>query len=61
MMAMVTMYIAMASRPGMMPAWKSLPMSCWVISPYTAKTIEGGNIAPKVPPAAITPVEKDWG
>ena len=34
----------------------SLPMSCCVISPYTASTIDGGNIAPSVPPAAITPV-----
>ena len=39
----------------------SLPMSCWVIRPYTASTIDGGNIAPSVPPAAITPVEKDCG
>ncbi len=39
----------------------SLPISCWVISPYTANTIDGGNIAPKVPPAAITPVANDFG
>jgi len=31
--AMVAMYIDMASRPGRMPAMKSLPMSCWVIRP----------------------------
>jgi hypothetical protein len=33
MMAMVSMYIDIASTPGRMPAWNSLPTSCWVISP----------------------------
>jgi xylan 1,4-beta-xylosidase len=27
----------------------------------TARTIDGGNIAPSVPPAAITPVANDFG
>ena len=61
MTAMVPMYMLTASNPGRMPAMNSLPMSCWVISPYTASTIDGGNIAPNVPPAAITPVANDFG
>ena len=44
-----------------MPAMKSLPMSCCVRMAYTASTVDGGNIAPSVPPAAITPVENDCG
>jgi hypothetical protein len=36
-------------------------MPCCVISPYAANTIDGGNIAPSVPPAAMTPVAKDCG
>ncbi len=59
--AIVVMYIVTARKPGNIPATNSLPMSCWVISPYTARTIDGGNIAPSVPPAAITPVAKDCG
>ena len=61
MMPIVAMYIDTARNPGSTPAMNSLPMSCWVISPYTASTIDGGNIAPSVPPAAITPVAKDCG
>src|ERR1700730_14202422 len=59
--AMVIMYIDTASNPGKIPATNSLPMSCCVISPYTARTIEGGNMAPRVPPAAMTPVANDCG
>ena len=59
--AIVAMYMLTASSPGRIPATNSLPISCWVISPYTASTIEGGNIAPSVPPAAITPVANDFG
>ena len=33
MIAMVTMYMATASRPGKTPAMNSLPTSCSVISP----------------------------
>jgi hypothetical protein len=55
------MYIVIASRPGIMPAMNSLPISCSVMMPYTASTVEGGNMAPSVPPAAITPVAKDCG
>ena len=40
---------------------KSLPMSCSVMMPYTASTVEGGSMAPSVPPAAITPAENDCG
>ena len=31
--AMVIMYMVIASRPGMMPAMNSLPMSCSVMMP----------------------------
>ena len=55
------MYIVIARIPGMMPAMKSFPMSCSVMMPYTASTVDGGSIAPSVPPAAITPVAKDCG
>ena len=60
-MAMVIMCITIASRPGTMPAMNSLPISCWVMMPYTASTVDGGSIAPSVPPTAITPVAKDCG
>ncbi len=55
------MYIVMASTPGMMPAMNNLPMSCSVMMPYTASTVDGGSMAPSVPPAAMTPVAKDCG
>ena len=61
MMAMVIMCMMMASRPGTMPAMNSLPMSCWVMMPYTASTVDGGSIAPSVPPTAMTPAAKDCG
>ena len=57
----VIMYIEAARIPGMIPAMNSLPMSCSVMMPYTASTVEGGSMAPSVPPAAITPVAKDCG
>ena len=44
-----------------MPAMNSLPMSCSVMMPYTASTVDGGSMAPSVPPAAITPVANDCG
>ncbi len=55
------MCIMIASRPGTTPAMHSLPISCWVMMPYTASTVDGGSIAPKVPPTAITPAAKDCG
>ncbi len=61
MSRIVSTYMVIASTPGSTPAMNSLPMSCCVITAYTARTVEGGNIAPSVPPAAITPVAKDCG
>src|SRR5215470_15893537 len=61
MVETVAMYIDTARMPGRIPAMNSLPISCSVMIPYTASTVEGGNMAPSVPPAAITPVAKDCG
>ena len=59
--ASVAIYMPTATSPGMMPAMNSLPMSCSVMIPYTTSTVEGGNIAPSVPPAAIVPAATDCG
>jgi hypothetical protein len=61
MSATVIMYIVAARIPGRMPAMNSLPMSCSVMMPYTARTVDGGSMAPRVPPAAITPAANDSG
>jgi len=34
----------------MMPAMNSLPMSCSVMMPYTQSPVDGGSMAPSVPP-----------
>jgi len=61
MMPMVIMCMVIASRPGTTPAMNSLPMSCWVMMPYTTSTVDGGSMAPRVPPTAMTPAENDCG
>src|SRR6202167_878334 len=61
MSATVIMYMVAARIPGRMPAMNSLPMSCSVMMPYTARTVDGGSMAPSVPPAAITPAANDSG
>ena len=46
------------SRPGKMPAMKSLEMDTPPITPNKIKPIEGGMTGAMMPPAAIRPAER---
>ena len=52
---------AVSSRPGMMPAMKSLPIELLVSDPYTIMLTLGGIRMPSVPPAASEPSEARIG
>ena len=46
------------NMPGITPAANNLPIFVSVMMPYITMMVDGGIMMPRVPPAAITPVDR---